>query len=65
MVMACSEGEQTGASSPFLVSHDSTSSDHTRPVRIDMGLGIGKTDNGVDPPMSKQQSLLVCAEIFD
>jgi len=30
-----------------------------------MGLGIGKTGNGVDPLMRKQQGLLVYVEIFD
>jgi hypothetical protein len=59
------EGKQMGTSRPFPVSHDSASSDHTLLVRTDMGLGIGKTGNGVDPLMRKQQGLLVCAEIFD
>jgi len=64
MGMQRSEGEQTGTSSPFRVSHDSASSDHTRPVRTDMGLGIGKTDNGVDPPHEKSAGSSPCAEIF-
>jgi hypothetical protein len=65
MGMQRSEGEQTGTSSPFRVSHDSASSDHTRPVRTDMGLGIGKTDNGIDPLMRKQQGLLLVRKYFD